>query len=209
MSVDVIYQGLAIARNAGVRVEGAQLFIELDSPMPVATELSLQHEGHRLEGRVARVHEGVGAGVHFAPSGRLPDWIRRLQPRAVETVEIEAEPDEAEIAAAAQAPAQAAQAPAPAQAAQASAPAQAQAGASEQTPVTAPAQAAIEAAPAAPPAQDPEPAAAEPASAASPAPFEPTLEIGIPSDEDGKIEGEAEPSGAPRPGKKKKSSRKR
>src|SRR4051794_23113126 len=93
MSVDVIYQGLAIARNAGVRLEGAGLFIEMDGPMPVATELTLAYEGHRLAGRVGRIHEGVGSGVFFTTGGRLPDWIHKVRPRSVHTVEIEAEPE--------------------------------------------------------------------------------------------------------------------
>ncbi len=93
MSIDVSYQGLPIARGAGLHLEPPGVYIEMDGPMPVGTRLALSYEGHRLEGRVARVNEGVGPGMVVVPAegGDLPRWITQVKPRVVQTVEIEAE----------------------------------------------------------------------------------------------------------------------
>ena len=54
-AVDVVYQGLTIARGASLRTEGEQLFIEMNAPMSVAMRLLVLHPTNRMEGRVIRV----------------------------------------------------------------------------------------------------------------------------------------------------------
>jgi hypothetical protein len=93
MSIDVSYQGLSIAKGAGLHLDPPGVYVEMDGPMPVGTRLSLSHDNNQLEGRVARINEGVGPGMMIVPAdgGELPRWIKQIQPRAVQTVEIEAE----------------------------------------------------------------------------------------------------------------------
>lgn len=93
MSVDVVYQGLTIARGAGTKVTGRELFIETEGPMPVATALTVTHGGHSLASRVSRVVEGVGAGMVLVPAqgDALPAWLTQMRPQQVETVTIEAD----------------------------------------------------------------------------------------------------------------------
>ena len=93
MSVDVVYQGLTIARGAATKkVTARELFIESAGPMPVATALTVTHGGHSLTAQVSRVVEGVGAGMVIVPTaGDLPTWVTQLQQPQVETVVIEAE----------------------------------------------------------------------------------------------------------------------
>lgn len=82
MSIDVTYQGLALAKDAKVRFEGSAIFIETDGPMPVATRLTLSHGDDSLVGRVRRVKEGQGAGMLVVPadaaSEKLPRWLMPL-----------------------------------------------------------------------------------------------------------------------------------
>lgn len=111
MSVDVVYQGLTIARGAATKkVTARELFIETDGPMPVATALTVSHGRHSLTGQVSRVVEGVGAGMVIVPTaGDLPGWVTHLEQPQVETVVIEAElEDEAPQKSAPPAPAPAA-----------------------------------------------------------------------------------------------------
>lgn len=93
MSVDVVYQGLTIARGAGTKISGAELFIESEAPMPVATQVTVSAGAHVLHGRVSRVVEGVGAGMAVvAASGEaLPGWLLHMKPQQRETVVMEAE----------------------------------------------------------------------------------------------------------------------
>ena len=63
MPVDILYEGLTIARGAPARPEGDGLFVELEAPMPVGTRLIIRDESGESPARVERVHEGVGPGV--------------------------------------------------------------------------------------------------------------------------------------------------
>jgi hypothetical protein len=63
MNVDVIYQGLALAKGANARSEGGGLFVELEAPMPVGTALELVTPEGTKSGRVESVVEGAGAGM--------------------------------------------------------------------------------------------------------------------------------------------------
>jgi hypothetical protein len=63
MNVDVIYQGLALAKGAPARSEGGGLFVELETPMPVGTRLEVVTPDGTQSGRVESVVEGVGAGM--------------------------------------------------------------------------------------------------------------------------------------------------
>lgn len=93
MSVDVVYQGLSIAAEAATRVEDGGLFIEVQAPLPVASKVLVVSGERRLETLVARVHEGVGAGmlVRALDGKGLPSWVAHLEQPEVQTVEIEAE----------------------------------------------------------------------------------------------------------------------
>jgi hypothetical protein len=94
MSLDVVYQGLPIAKAARVRFEEGALFIETDGPMPVATELALLHGEQSLSGRVKRVREGAGAGMFVTAAGgaKLPRWLMALHPESTHAAEFEPEP---------------------------------------------------------------------------------------------------------------------
>ncbi|MBL8633802.1 MAG: hypothetical protein JNM40_11300 [Myxococcales bacterium] len=70
------------------------LFIELDSPMPVATALSVHAGEHSLQGKVRRVREGAGAGMLVVPveTTKLPRWLLGLGAEVGPHVEFEPEP---------------------------------------------------------------------------------------------------------------------
>ncbi len=93
MSLDVAYQGLTIAKDARVRFEDGALFVEVEGPMPVATQLLLSHKDKTLLGRVRRVREGSGAGMLIAPveSAKLPRWLMALHPETAQAAQFEAE----------------------------------------------------------------------------------------------------------------------
>ena len=119
MSIEVIYQGLTIAKGPAFRLQDGGVFVELDGPMPVATQLSLTHGENALHGRVRRVTEGAGAGMLIVPtaSPRLPRWLMPLGPTSVTNVELEPEPTAPAVEAAPTTPsppAAAANAPVPA-----------------------------------------------------------------------------------------------
>jgi hypothetical protein len=63
VTVDVIYQGLALVKGANARSEAEGLFVELDVPMPVGTRLDLVTPDGNKSGRVESVVEGTGAGM--------------------------------------------------------------------------------------------------------------------------------------------------
>lgn len=94
MSIDVIYQGLTIAKGPSFRLQDGGIFVELDGPMPVATALSLTHGDNCLHGQVRRVAEGTGAGMLVVPtqSKKLPRWLLPLGPTSIANVELEPEP---------------------------------------------------------------------------------------------------------------------
>lgn len=94
MSIEVIYQGLTIAKGPSFRLQDGGLFIEVDGPMPVATALQVRAGEHALQGRVRRVHEGTGSGMLVVPSeGKLlPRWLKTLEVKVVGVVEFEPEP---------------------------------------------------------------------------------------------------------------------
>lgn len=108
MSLDVVYQGLPIAKAARVRFEEGALFVETEGPMPVATALLLSHEDKSLSGRVRRVREGAGAGMFIVPAeaGKLPRWLIAQSPETASAAEFEPEAP-AVVAAPAPAPVQA------------------------------------------------------------------------------------------------------
>ena len=83
MSIEVIYQGLTIAKGPSFRLQDGGIFIETDGPMPVATTLSLTHGERALRGQVRRVTEGAGSGMLIVPSEgkQLPRWLLPIWPR--------------------------------------------------------------------------------------------------------------------------------
>ncbi len=94
MSIQVLYQSLSIAKEPRFRLQDGGLFIELDSPMPVATALSVQAGEHSLQGKVRRVKEGAGAGMLVVPveATKLPRWLLGLGAEVGAGVEFEPEP---------------------------------------------------------------------------------------------------------------------
>src|SRR5690348_7654551 len=66
MIVDVLYEGLPLAKGCNAREEGTGAFIELEHPMPVGTRLVVKSAESERPARVERVHEGVGPGVVVA-----------------------------------------------------------------------------------------------------------------------------------------------
>lgn len=195
MSIEVIYQGLTIAKGPSFRLQDGGVFVELDGPMPVATALSLQSGEHALHGRVRRVSEGTGAGMLIVPtdSRRLPRWLVQLGPTSVTNVELEPEP----VAAPAPEPVVAAPAPEPVvEAAPASVSAAAEPAAEAQ-----PAPTQCEAKPEAATAE-PGPEAAEPAAASGHTPSEHDAATKDEEDEPAKP-ADKKASGSP-PAKKKK-----
>lgn len=181
MSIEVIYQGLTIAKGPSFRLQDGGVFVELDGPMPVATALSLHSGEHALHGRVRRVSEGTGAGMLIVPTGsqRLPRWLVQLGPTSVTNVELEPEP----VVAAAPEPPAASVAAEPAAEAQ-------------------PAPTECEAKPEAATAE-PSPEATEPAAASGHTPSEQDAAAKDEEDEPAKAT-DKKPSGAAPPAKKKK-----
>lgn len=95
MSIEVIYQGLSIARDARFRLQDGGIFVQLEGPMPVATRLSLRSGEHTLAGKVRRVVEKTegGSGMLIGPAegSRLPRWLKQLDPEIHGEVEFEPE----------------------------------------------------------------------------------------------------------------------
>ncbi len=94
MSIQVLYQSLSIAKEPRFRLQDGGLFIELDSPMPVATALSVHAGEHSLQGKVRRVKEGAGAGMLVVPveATKLPRWLLGLGAEVGAGVEFEPAP---------------------------------------------------------------------------------------------------------------------
>ena len=75
MVVDILYEGFAVQRGATVRAEGANTFVETESPMPVGTRLVLvgPEAGSERSVVVERVQEGAGPGMLLRPlDARMP-----------------------------------------------------------------------------------------------------------------------------------------
>ncbi len=94
MSIQVIYQSLHIAKAPRFRIQDGGLFIETDTPMPVATALQVTAGEHSLSGKVRRVREGAGAGMLVVPTEKtkLPRWLLGLGAEVGPGVEFEPEP---------------------------------------------------------------------------------------------------------------------
>src|SRR5438270_13345006 len=63
MIVDVLYEGLTLQTGAQAREDADGTFIELESPMPVGTRLTVRGPEGERPARVEHVREGMGAGV--------------------------------------------------------------------------------------------------------------------------------------------------
>ena len=62
MTVDVVWDGVPLAKGATVREQDGGWFVELEQPMPVGTGVVLSGDVQATV-EVARVHEGIGAGM--------------------------------------------------------------------------------------------------------------------------------------------------
>jgi len=71
MTVDVTWDGVALAKGATIREQDGGWFVELEQPMPVGTSVVLSGDV-QATATVARVHEGVGAGMLVRKSGGEP-----------------------------------------------------------------------------------------------------------------------------------------
>ena len=100
MIVDVLYEGLPLAKGVNAREEGSGAFLELEHPMPVGTRLVVKGAEFERPARVERVHEGVGPGVVvvFVDHKTLGDPGSERQasqvPQASAAPAAEPEPDE-------------------------------------------------------------------------------------------------------------------
>lgn len=108
MSIDVVYQGLSIAKEARVHFEEGGLFVEIEAPMPVATQIVVSHSDKTptstFTGRVRRIREaaapgttppvGYTAGMLIAPveAEKLPRWLMALSPDTTGAAEFAPEP---------------------------------------------------------------------------------------------------------------------
>jgi hypothetical protein len=96
MIVDVLYEGLPLAKGVNAREEGSGAFLELDHPMPVGTRLIVKGAEFERPARVERVHEGVGPGVVvvFVDQKTLGDPDSERKASQVPQASAEPEPDE-------------------------------------------------------------------------------------------------------------------
>jgi hypothetical protein len=62
MTVDVTWDGVPLAKGATAREQDGGWFVELEQPMPVGTSVVVSGDVQATLA-VARVHEGVGAGM--------------------------------------------------------------------------------------------------------------------------------------------------
>ena len=81
MIVDVSWDGVKLAAGAQAREQDGGWFVELEQPMPVGTRLVLDGEAQATV-RVARVHEGLGAGMLVKAEGAIAS-APRAEPSVV------------------------------------------------------------------------------------------------------------------------------
>lgn len=86
MTVDVLYEGLALLRGVTLREDAGGLFLEWDAPMPVGTRLVLRGPDGEKHARIQHVNEGAGGGVILkyvdaaAPREAAPDVTEKSEP---------------------------------------------------------------------------------------------------------------------------------
>lgn len=68
MNVDVEWDGVSLAKGAAAREQDGGWFVEVEQPMPVGTNVVLSGDVQATV-TVARVHEGVGAGMLVKKGG--------------------------------------------------------------------------------------------------------------------------------------------
>jgi len=71
MIVDVLYEGLTLAKGVEARSEVDALFVELESPMPVGTRLIVRSPDGEKPARVESVAETGKLGVLVRYSGNI------------------------------------------------------------------------------------------------------------------------------------------
>jgi len=62
MTLDVVWDGVPLAKGATAREQDGGWFVELEQPMPVGTTVVVSGDMQATLA-VARVHEGTGAGM--------------------------------------------------------------------------------------------------------------------------------------------------
>ncbi len=94
MTIQVTYQSLPVSTGPRVVLADGGLLLETDSPMPVATPLTVLCGEHSLLGKVARVREGTAASMLVVPTqtAKLPRWLLGLGAEVCSTVDFEPEP---------------------------------------------------------------------------------------------------------------------
>jgi hypothetical protein len=71
MTVDVTWDGVALAKGATIREQDGGFFVEMEQPMPVGTSVTLSGDVQATVA-VTRVHEGIGAGMLLRKADARP-----------------------------------------------------------------------------------------------------------------------------------------
>lgn len=71
MTVDVTWDGVALAKGATIREQDGGFFVEMEQPMPVGTSVTLTGDVQATVA-VTRVHEGIGAGMLLRKADARP-----------------------------------------------------------------------------------------------------------------------------------------
>src|SRR5437870_1324219 len=74
MTLDVSWDGVVLAKGAQAREQDGGWFVELEQPMPVGTVLQVAGDTQATM-TVARVHEGLGAGMLMKRADSRPSTV--------------------------------------------------------------------------------------------------------------------------------------
>jgi hypothetical protein len=95
MTLDVTWDGVILAKGAQARAQDGGWFVELEQPMPVGTVLQLAGDTQGTM-RVARVHEGLGAGMLLKQADARQSTADSAKPEPKVDAKAEVEKTEAE-----------------------------------------------------------------------------------------------------------------
>ena len=96
MTLDVTWDGVVLAKGAQAREQDGGWFVELEQPMPVGTVLQVAGDTQATV-RVARVHEGLGAGMLLKKNVDSPQSTVDSQKPEPEKPESKAEAETPEV----------------------------------------------------------------------------------------------------------------
>jgi len=95
MPVDVRWDGVLLVGGATPREQDGGWFVELEQPMPVGTRIELSGDVQATVA-VARVHEGVGAGMLLKKPDARVATSAAATPQAAPTEKSDAPPEKEE-----------------------------------------------------------------------------------------------------------------